>query len=558
VSDARLRALERELQLDPSDPDRVEAVAEARARRGLPIRPALFAQRVFPARRVALPAGITALALPAAGKEYELCKPSDEVREVEVPPHRSLSVRSTPATDPAWAAQVDLLAKAGVSSLELNPRKISTPALAHLSRLQSLESLSLSVGRHVEGLWKLLRELPRLSQLVLSGAGHLDDSLFKHLASSARLRRLEVHGAPKVTGAGIDSLGPRLSEVALYSTGVDRHGAESLARLPSLSTLELTGCRHLHDVGLRPLFGLGIEDLKLGDCPEVSSEGLRALLGTLTQLRRFKLSSDRIPLADDVARALPSSLQSLSASRLPISLQGFASLARLRLRYLYVGSCTLVRQGPWPALLASWPDLAQLHLWYTPSFDDEAAAGLAACPNLTTLCLCGDSLTPQAFSSLRVLSHLDSLRLDRISVHTAAQLEPLARLSALTELALSDIRLCERGLHVLGRLSGLETLKCSRAGIGGAGLEHLARLPRLTHLDLSNNAPLVRVQALTGCRSLVNLKLGSCQRLSRAEVARLAPLSATLEHLNLWGNTWLDAAGLELLRPLFPGCRVTR
>ena len=166
------------------------------------------------------------------------------------------------------------------------------------------------------------------------------------------------------------------------------------------------------------------------------------------------------------------------------------------------------------------------------------AAALAACPALTRLSVCQNSLGPGGAAALAAalpraaaLAYLD---LSSCDVDDAGAAAVAAALPAMPQLAALDLSYNELGAEAveglagaLPRMPGLERLGLARAWLGEVSMGRLARgkLPALMSLDLSHN-----LLGPGGARALGRLLRGS-------------PLLTSLDV----SGTWLQVQGVAAL-----------
>jgi hypothetical protein len=186
---------------------------------------------------------------------------------------------------------------------------------------------------------------------------------------------------------------------------------------------------------------------------------------------------------------------------------------------------------------------------------DAGLAALANCAQLRHLDLNGTGTSDAGLLRLKKLAHLSTLRLGKTRV-TDAGLEHLGALTRLTELCLSDDpAVGGSGLKHLGGLKGLTFLNLNGSGVTDPGLAGLAGLTKLTRLYLRGTG--LTAPALAHLKDMTELRWLELidQPVGDAGLERLAGLAA-LEHLDVRGKTNVTAAGVEAFAGARAGCRV--
>ena len=159
------------------------------------------------------------------------------------------------------------------------------------------------------------------------------------------------------------------------------------------------------------------------------------------------------------------------------------------------------------------------------------------------------SVTVADLERLAAFPHLQRLRLAGSGLGNSQLRWIVAHWQGLEELALHHTSIDDEGLAVLEQLGGLRVLSLRAAvGLGNAGMEPIARLPRLSHLSLVENRitgeGLARLASAAG---LEVLDLRGCTGISADDLAPLARLPR-LRVLRLAGPQIGDSALAELHR----------
>jgi Leucine-rich repeat (LRR) protein len=179
----------------------------------------------------------------------------------------------------------------GLAAISFNPPNEKwLPAVATLTRLKSLSFQSANqIGD--ESLKPILG-MTNLTRLRIDGSQITDDGV-KTFASLSNLSILELTGARYIHGTGFETLGglkrlrflnladsaiddnglatiaaslPSLRVLELKGTWISVKGLDSLARLPQLAILDLSGCRRIDESAFEPLRNLkGLRQLWVGN-----------------------------------------------------------------------------------------------------------------------------------------------------------------------------------------------------------------------------------------------------------------------------------------------------
>ncbi|MCO5167475.1 MAG: hypothetical protein M9894_14100 [Planctomycetes bacterium] len=211
--------------------------------------------------------------------------------------------------------------------------------------------------------------------------------------------------------------------------------------------------------------------------------------------------------------------------------------------------------------LAPLADMAALRVVLLQSCKKITGAALHRLPGgLRLLALCGSPRVAEdawpALARLPDLTYLD-LRWIELTPDAASTLADSAR--GLTHLDLGGCkRLGNAAVAALGALPELRYLAVNGTNVSRAGVEPLAALTRLEHLDLSWCGRLTdgALRPIAGLPALQSLDLGGCGNVTPEGLAQLRALPR-LRHLDLGGVRAADVARLEALRQALPGCEVS-
>jgi Leucine-rich repeat (LRR) protein len=270
---------------------------------------------------------------------------------------RAVSLARTPVTD----AQLPAIASLdGLEDLDLEATEIGDVGLEVLTnRVLGLRRLNLGSTTVSDRALPFLAKLAKLEDLNLSGTlirtpalGTLPGTLRKLDLSSSGITSTALQGIQPLTS---------LEKLNLaYTDASDESALKSLASLPKLSSLDLTG----------------------GDTPDAALE----ILATFPNLEELLINHGRF------------------------TVKGLASLTRLtKLRRLEAVRTALgADAGP---VLARFPGLRQLNLDYTTVNDSAIQAIAAAAPPLEELRLDSANITDAAVDALAAMRHLRHLNL---------------------------------------------------------------------------------------------------------------------------------------------------
>lgn len=163
-------------------------------------------------------------------------------------------------------------------------KKLTGNCLHTLSTLSNLHSLTLNDWPHFtdDDLEKLVRYLPGITSLNLSGCRQLTDQGIAHLTLLTQLKSLNLSGCDKLSSTGLKHLSTltHLEELNVsHCYNVTDECLQSLNALP-LKRLYLNHCYKLTDNGLRHMACLPLETLDVSNCSQLTGKGIKELRGT--------------------------------------------------------------------------------------------------------------------------------------------------------------------------------------------------------------------------------------------------------------------------------------
>lgn len=536
MSDERLRELERSLALDPTDPERVEALVEERYRLGLPVSPKLYAERRYPPLRLRAPASGSLI---AHTEDDSLDLVPSEDGWVDVPTHCSLRVL-------VERSEVDLradLAQLGeVPSLleiylDLEQHPGSLPACC--AALPQLESWTLKTPADGGADLRPLRGLRRLRSLTFMGPA----SLAPLHGGCARLEDLDVFRWSDLASADwewFQSL-PRLQALSSYEPDrPDRETLERLLRISGLAQLWLVGPA-VRDEHARQMADLAqLRDLFVYDCPQVTARGFDRLAGC----QRLESLHGEVPLEASHLRDLPASVRELALLELSCGDEGVAALRGRRLERLdLTGTQHPLDTVALGLVVESLSSLRELCLVDLGRLKVDLLRRLPA--GLRTLNLARASAGSLEWA-LR-LTDLEELRLEEPIGLNSKGLAALAQLPRLRRLELEG-RPREDPCAALRQLRGLRSLELDDLPQLDLPLGALRGLDQLRELSLSSLPTVRDLRGLTELPALQELRIDDLE-VSTDDLLQLLPRLPKLRELDLGVRTTIDSAQIRAQHP---------
>lgn len=424
------------------------------------------------------------------------------------------------------AALAQLAPLTGLKGLGLQWVKVSSIGCQHISRMKSLEHLSL--GADVTN-----ADLARIAQLPLLKTLRVYDSRLTSdgLAPLAKCTSLEelVVGGKDLDDRALLHIGrlPRLRHLVLTRGSFSDAGLAHLQSARSLKSLCLNGLP-ITDAGLAHLAKLdNLECLELAST-KVTDDGL-VHLKSLRSLKKLDLQMQRDPMrrpiTDAAARHLKEirTLECLSYDALTDA--GLADLAELpNLKYLRAGG--ILGQGS--------------------MFTNEGLRHLGRMRNLENLAIAASGFTSEGIASLTRLLRLRSLNImmpmaDQETLRMLGSIKSLESLSLHTDDPI--------GISALNRLNGMPNLAwldVTHIKQDGEVL-NLADLPRLRYLMVSPaRDSTIRDEDLAWLARLSDLRwLQTRGSIGDAVMAHLAPMRS-MDRLVIYGSGITDR-GLQYL-----------
>lgn len=263
-------------------------------------------------------------------------------------------------------------------SLDLSSNTNMTgTALKLITGLHKLERLSLLQNRFNDLNTRRLSKLPELRTLDLRGNMEAGDMTMELVGTLPHLVALK-HRSTAVTDAGVAGLAESttLESLLLQDFAITNASGPLIAKLSTLSSLEIFRCQGIGSEGVLALGGLPLTRLTLRDLPDVGDPAL-AVLATLPRLKRLYLH-ELASLGDDGLRQL-----------------------------------------------AAAKELEVLDIWSLPRMTDATMAVIAGLPNLKELTIRETGATEAAVGHILSLPKLQSLTFKNngpLSAENAAKL----------------------------------------------------------------------------------------------------------------------------------------
>lgn len=408
-----------------------------------------------------------------------------------------------------------------ITALDLNgSRALTDDGLRHLSRLSGLRRLNLGgCGISDRGL-EVLRRMPALESISLGWTPITDEGV-AHLAGCDELRQVDLSGTLSGDGAirtlagktkladfrsgetvSNDGLG-LLRELPVFRTW--HGGKEEMALLrpdaqPNFLMLRGTftdqGMAHLSV--LDGLFALNIDNSRLA----VTGAGLRPLRA-LPHLSLLAFDAKNESMAD--IAALPR-LRFLMCQDTSAGDEGFVALSSSRtIEHIWGRRCYNLRRRGFMAL-ADMPALRYLSV-SCKNVDDTGLSALARFPALTELMPM--DVPDEGYRHIGQCHRLESLVLMYCRDTGDRATELIASLPRLQKYFASYNRITDRTPQILSGMDTLEEITFdSCAGLSNAGVEMLARLPRLRELRVGS-MPNVTQEVTSAFRPDVRVRYGT-------------------------------------------------
>ena len=201
---------------------------------------------------------------------------------------RSLAITNSGLTDTG----VETLVKAFPDLVELDlssNTNLTGTSLKLITGLEKLETLTLLQNRFNDLNTRRLSKMPQLRTLDLRGNMEAGDMTLDVVGKLPHLTALK-HRSTAVTDIGMHDLAASktLESLLIQDFGITNESGQHLAKLPSLSSLEVFRCQGFGSDGVLALANMPLTRLTLRDLPDVGDAGL-AVLAKLPNLKRLYL-----------------------------------------------------------------------------------------------------------------------------------------------------------------------------------------------------------------------------------------------------------------------------
>jgi len=313
-----------------------------------------------------------------------------------------LQIYNCRSLDDAMAAQLSGLKN--LTTLALTNSVINDPTVEMIAQsFPNLIDLDLSSNPNVKsGTMKVIATLSKLQRLTLV-QNRFTDLSTRRLAQLQDLRLLDLRGNMEAANKTLEVVAglPKLTVFKHRSTAVTDPGIEYLSHSPSLESLLLQDFAITDEAGPH-LAKLGtLTQLEIFRCPSFGSAGVVALKG----LKLNRLTLRDLPMVNDQA------------------MEVFADLPALERLYLH--ELASVSDGGLKHL-AALKSLEVLDIWTVPQMTDATIDVLAALPQLKELSIRTTGVTDAAVDKLLGMQNLQSLTFKDNGSVTEAGLQKLA------------------------------------------------------------------------------------------------------------------------------------
>ncbi|HEY4311893.1 MAG TPA: hypothetical protein VGN12_20770 [Pirellulales bacterium] len=413
-------------------------------------------------------------------------------------------------------AMASLAGMTSLSELVITAESVTEEGLYKLAplRLKRLRLVNMKLNDDCLLAIAKFEKLESLSLINFNGFGkqEIGDTGIAQLRDLTRLETLNLQGT-RLTDTGLASLSglENLKSLNISGTLVTNDGLKYLAGMRNLTTLEVDA-QGVNDAGLAHIvLRKHLQRLKLR---VITSDAAFEQISKLAELRELEATIYNTSDAGwENLEKLPA-LDSLRIAGLGVNDGAMTQIGRLpAIKKLAISFATVTDEGM--ANVANLRNLERLSIYSVPITCDGLRS-LAALEKLRWLSL-GD-IAGMGRDGLAVLADAPSLELinlsngsDPVKEILEDQLVHLARLPKLRFLQLSNIETTDRGANVLGQFPAIKELWFDRscAHLTDAGLQDLARLERLTRLGAGGTFTRHGLDALAQAKNLEYLILAT-------------------------------------------------
>ena len=351
----------------------------------------------------------------------------------------------------------------GLRVLELYRTRTTTEGMKHITKMQSLEWLTLPQGLTNKSL-SYIAQLKSLKGLSFKENRVTNAGLKRYLLRLTNLEELVLNGE-KINDAGLVCLKdlPKLRCLSLRSGNFTDAGLVYLRDIPTLKILDISWLP-ITDTGVHHLSGhSGLENLSLYETG-VTDRGL-VYLKTMPSLRKLDIGKRNIdrqnPAITDAGMVHLAQINSLEYLDLPnygITDKGLAPISNLKnLKHLWVCGSDNSPLTDTALQHASKLRALEFLLIAGTGFTDAGMDEIAKLTNLKELCLRGGSMTNKGLAKLKTLKSLERLSLTCKNI-TMSGLSHLNAFKNLSYLKVDGIKQDNLGLDISG-LAKLERFR---------------------------------------------------------------------------------------------------
>jgi len=336
-------------------------------------------------------------------------------------------------------------------------------------------------------------ELFRQQLLTLTPSEDLTDQMVAEiLQSDLRQTEIDFQNAVKITDS------------SMYN----------VAKLKTLSKIDLTDCRQIGDEGLKPLATLSDLHKLMLDRTRVSDKGMETLL-KVKHLNLLCVAQTLVTNKGLETIGRMPYITRLSIGFLPlVTGKGIEKLKDLHLQWLFMPGLKLDNSLE---SLAKIPSLERLDL-HDSWLDDHQLSQLKNMTQLLYLDINGTDITSKGIQNISNLTNMSFLHMGINNIHDEA-IDFIMGFQTLYELDLHATMITDRGVKKLAHLKTLRNLDISATQTGDEGVAAIATLPYLEKLDLEgtyiSDAALEKLKA---CKTLKLLRISKCPKLTKKAV----------------------------------------
>lgn len=276
-------------------------------------------------------------------------------------------------------------------------------------------------------------------------------------------------------------------------------------------------------------------------------------VGALSRLQRLDVTGTTFANGDLAPLSGAKTLDVVTFTRTPLDDSGMQTLSQLpNLSYLWVGETGITAEGI--AHFSGHPSLRLIGA-SNPSLTDDVFEAAASIPNLVQLSLWRSSVTGEGLAHLEGHPTLERLYLGRTDVFDPMQLNHLSGIPHLSAFQCGGSGLKSEDMEPLSRLTQLSDLRVHENPIGDEGISRLASLRNLNQLSMSGvGATNASLESLRQLSNLQILNISGNPGITDASIAALL-VHGNLRQLSL-ARTGITPGGVRRLQSGLPGCQI--